>query len=63
MKQRLNFLTGLIPVTLILLLSFTSLTAQQKQWSYVKDKIVTPWAEKVDPKAPLPEYPSSAVGS
>ena len=57
MKQRLNFLTGFIPVTLILLLGFTSLNAQQKQWSYVKDKIVTPWADKVDPKAPLPQYP------
>jgi beta-galactosidase/beta-glucuronidase len=57
MKKRLNFLTGFIPATLILLLSFTSISAQQKQWSLIKDRIVTPWAEKVNPKAPLPEYP------
>lgn len=31
--------------------------AQQASWHVIKDKIVTPWAEKVDPKAPLPEYP------
>ncbi|MCD8740694.1 beta-galactosidase [Mucilaginibacter roseus] len=31
--------------------------AQQGQWHLIKDRIVTPWAEKVDPKNPLPEYP------
>ncbi|MFD0795112.1 glycoside hydrolase family 2 protein [Mucilaginibacter litoreus] len=31
--------------------------AQQGNWHLIKDRIVTPWAEKVDPKAPLPEYP------
>ena len=31
--------------------------AQQTEWHVIKDKIVTPWAEKVNPKAPLPEYP------
>jgi len=31
--------------------------AQQQQWHLIKDRIVTQWAEKVDPKAPLPEYP------
>ncbi|MDO7742307.1 MAG: hypothetical protein MUP99_00995, partial [Pedobacter sp.] len=31
--------------------------AQQTEWHVIKDKILTPWAEKVNPKAPLPEYP------
>ena len=64
MKKQLNSCFGLqstfnkvLPATLILLLSFTSINAQQKQWSLIKDRIVTPWAEKVNPKAPLPEYP------
>ncbi|WP_091152647.1 glycoside hydrolase family 2 protein [Mucilaginibacter pineti] len=34
-----------------------SASAQQTGWHLIKDKITTPWAEKVDPKAPLPEYP------
>jgi hypothetical protein len=34
-----------------------SASAQQSQWHLIKDKITTPWADKVDPKAPLPEYP------
>ena len=28
-----------------------------QDWSIVKGKILTPWAEKVNPSAPLPEYP------
>ncbi len=31
--------------------------AQQNNWHLIRDRIVTPWAEKVDPNAPLPEYP------
>ncbi|SFW79229.1 glycoside hydrolase family 2 protein [Chitinophaga sancti] len=31
--------------------------AQQNSWHLIRDRIVTPWAEKVDPNAPLPEYP------
>jgi beta-galactosidase/beta-glucuronidase len=31
--------------------------AQQAGWHVLKNRIITPWAEKVDPKAPLPEYP------
>jgi beta-galactosidase/beta-glucuronidase len=31
--------------------------AQETQWKLIRDRIVTQWAEKVDPKAPLPEYP------
>jgi len=29
----------------------------QEQWSIIKHPIATPWAEKVDPNNPLPEYP------
>lgn len=36
---------------------YFSANAQQQSWHLIKDKIITPWAEKVDPKAPLPEYP------
>ncbi|MBW8684812.1 glycoside hydrolase family 2 protein [Chitinophaga rhizophila] len=35
----------------------SAVKAQQPQWQLIKDRIVTQWAEKVDPKAPLPEYP------
>lgn len=31
--------------------------AQQTEWHLIKNRITTPWAEKVNPKAPLPEYP------
>lgn len=31
--------------------------AQQNNWHLIRDRIVTPWAEKVDPNHPLPEYP------
>jgi beta-galactosidase/beta-glucuronidase len=31
--------------------------AQQKSWHLIKDRIVSPWAEKVNVNAPLPEYP------
>lgn len=41
----------------ILLLAGLSANAQQGDWHLIKDRITTPWAEKVDPKAPLPEYP------
>ncbi|OOQ57329.1 glycoside hydrolase family 2 protein [Mucilaginibacter pedocola] len=37
--------------------AFLQANAQQGDWHVIKDKIITPWAEKVDPKAPLPEYP------
>ena len=47
----------LLSGALLLVLSYSSLPAQEKNWTLIKDKIVTPWAEKVDPKAPLPDYP------
>ena len=42
---------------MLFLLSYSSLNAQQNKWVPIKDRIVTSWAEKVDPKAPLPDYP------
>ena len=43
--------------TFLLFSTYTATNAQQTEWHLIKDKIVTPWAEKVNPKAPLPEYP------
>lgn len=44
---------------LIFLLLQTGVTQAQNTsgWSMVKGKITSPWAEKVDPANPLPEYP------
>jgi len=42
---------------IFLLFVYFSANAQQNQWHLLTNKITTPWAEKVDPKAPLPEYP------
>lgn len=46
------------------LLTFTSLiliqgilSAQKSEWKIAGDKLTTPWALKVDPLNPLPEYP------
>ncbi|MCU7549587.1 beta-galactosidase [Chitinophagaceae bacterium LB-8] len=39
-----------------LLLSQLTINAQ-KNWQMVPGRIATPWAEKVNPAAPLPEYP------
>lgn len=47
-----KILTG----TMLLLLGYSA-NAQQAKWALIKDKIVSPWAEKVNPTAPLPEYP------
>jgi beta-galactosidase/beta-glucuronidase len=41
----------------LLLSAYLQASAQQGDWHVIKDRIITPWAEKVDPKAPLPEYP------
>ncbi len=41
----------------ILLLLVNILSAQQVKWSIAGDRITSPWAEKVDPLNPLPEYP------
>ncbi|MES2376024.1 MAG: sugar-binding domain-containing protein [Bacteroidota bacterium] len=47
---------NLILSCLALMSSFT-LQAQNSEWKLLTDKITTPWAEKVNPNAPLPEYP------
>jgi beta-galactosidase/beta-glucuronidase len=46
-----------ISFTILLLSAALTSHAQKAQWQLIKDKITTPWAEKVDPKAVLPEYP------
>jgi len=35
----------------------TTTSGQAQDWKPVSDKILTPWAEKVDPAKPHPEYP------
>jgi beta-galactosidase/beta-glucuronidase len=47
--------TNLITCFLIFVFNFSG--AQQASWKVVEGKITTPWAEKVNPSAPLPEYP------
>ncbi|MBC8984579.1 beta-galactosidase [Pedobacter sp. N36a] len=47
----------LLSGALLFVLSYSSLHAQEKNWTLIKNKITTPWAEKVNPKAPLPDYP------
>ncbi|GAA4924114.1 glycoside hydrolase family 2 protein [Mucilaginibacter defluvii] len=46
-----------LSAAVITLSACVTANAQQGQWHLIKDRIVTPWAEKVDPKNPLPEYP------
>src|SRR5690606_30681256 len=45
--------------TTLLTLLFVSISGlfSQEKWHIVPGKIISPWAEKVDPKNPLPEYP------
>jgi beta-galactosidase/beta-glucuronidase len=47
-KKKISFI--------FLLFLYFSVNAQQ-QWHLLTNRITTPWAEKVNPKAPLPEYP------
>ncbi|HTL08909.1 MAG TPA: glycoside hydrolase family 2 TIM barrel-domain containing protein [Chitinophagaceae bacterium] len=42
---------------LLFLLLGASVTNAQPNWSIAKHTILTPWAEKIDPRQPLPEYP------
>jgi|WetSurMetagenome_2_1015567.scaffolds.fasta_scaffold00016_65 beta-galactosidase/beta-glucuronidase len=47
-----------IPLLLLALLVFpVILKSQAADWKIAGNKITTPWAEKVDPLNPLPEYP------
>lgn len=57
LNQILNFMNKMLSGALLFVLSYSSLHAQEKNWALIKDRIVTSWAEKVNPKAPLPEYP------
>ncbi|TFF37886.1 glycoside hydrolase family 2 protein [Mucilaginibacter psychrotolerans] len=41
----------------LLLSAYLQANAQTSDWHLIKDHITTPWADKVDPKATLPEYP------
>ncbi len=41
----------------ILIFASHNLIAQSSGWKIVEGKITTPWAEKVNPASPLPEYP------
>jgi beta-galactosidase/beta-glucuronidase len=43
-------------LSLLVMGSFVS-QAQQQRWKLIRDRIVSPWAEKVNVNAPLPEYP------
>ncbi|WP_187263317.1 glycoside hydrolase family 2 protein [Pontibacter beigongshangensis] len=49
-KKRILFL-------FVLLLQAGLLAAQASKWQPVAGKIMSPWAEKVNPADPLPEYP------
>lgn len=42
---------------LLVLIIFTSNVLSAQNWSPAGDKIKTPWAEKINPENPLPEYP------
>ena len=42
---------------LLILASLSYINAQTTGWSVAGEKITTPWAEKVNPVNPLPEYP------
>ena len=47
----------MIRLRLLSLLTIITLTANAQSWAPAGEKIKTPWAEKVDPANPLPEYP------
>ena len=50
MKNYILIIAGMILLTGLA-------TAQKTEWKIAGDKIVTPWAEKVNHVSPLPEYP------
>jgi beta-galactosidase/beta-glucuronidase len=47
----------IISATLSAILLWSFSCYAQSEWRLSTDKITTPWAEKVNPAAPLPEYP------
>lgn len=48
---------GYVFLMLGFLLSYGAAFAQDSNWQVAAEKITSPWAEEVDPAAPLPEYP------
>ena len=46
---------------LCILVFFNSAIGVTQNWKPVGDKIKTPWAVKVDPDNPLPEYPRPMI--
>ncbi|MEO5681642.1 MAG: sugar-binding domain-containing protein [Chitinophagaceae bacterium] len=46
-----------IPILLLCSTIFSTTVFSQAQWSAVKGKITSPWADKVDPNNTLPDYP------
>jgi hypothetical protein len=46
-----------LTITVLLILQITISNGQHSEWHIVRNKIVTPWSEKVDPQNVLPEYP------
>jgi beta-galactosidase/beta-glucuronidase len=53
-KKMFEMKHGYLSVCLLLVTSFVF---SQSQWTFVKDKIVSPWAAQVDTANTLPEYP------
>ncbi|WP_114782688.1 glycoside hydrolase family 2 protein [Botryobacter ruber] len=47
----------LLPILFLWLVQFQHAGAQSSDWGIVTGKITTPWAAKVNPANPLPEYP------
>jgi beta-galactosidase/beta-glucuronidase len=46
-----------LAISLSLVCFALTVNAQQSDWQLIKDRITTPWAEKINPKSPLPDYP------
>ncbi|PSR53854.1 beta-galactosidase [Adhaeribacter arboris] len=47
----------IVSLAVVFLLQYALVQAQSGNWQPVGNKIRTPWAEKVNPANPLPEYP------
>jgi len=59
MGQNLVAMKRIAVVSILYVFAFVVVEAQN--WSPVGDRIRTPWAEKVNPQSPLPEYPRPAM--
>ncbi|MDN3690375.1 glycoside hydrolase family 2 protein [Cyclobacterium jeungdonense] len=56
-KEKYNHLKPILTLWLVTLFLISPTFAQQASWHPVDAKILTPWAEDIDPANPLPEYP------